>query len=74
MCEKKKCSLCEIPKPLTEFHKDKYAKTGYKSHCKSCFKEHYQDKKIQHVYYQKWYAKVCAERLEKNKSENVCVV
>jgi len=32
----KKCSKCGVEKPLSEFHKDKYKKNGYKSRCAEC--------------------------------------
>ena len=32
----KLCKKCNIEKNLNEFHKDKYAKNGYKSFCKIC--------------------------------------
>lgn len=30
------CKLCEEPKPLTEFHRDKNASDGYRAQCKPC--------------------------------------
>jgi hypothetical protein len=34
----KKCSNCNIEKIITEFHKHKYSKGGYRSKCKECRK------------------------------------
>lgn len=34
--ETKICSSCEEPLPLSEFHRDRTHKDGYKSNCKSC--------------------------------------
>ena len=33
------CNKCGISKDITEFHKDKYSKDGYKNTCKSCIKK-----------------------------------
>ena len=41
----KKCSKCKIQKPLVEFHRNKRAKDGRKSHCKSCTAQHYEENK-----------------------------
>ena len=41
----KQCSKCKQSKPLTEFSKDKTKCTGYRSECKSCVKEYYQNNK-----------------------------
>ena len=50
MC--KVCIICKIEKPLTEFHKHKRRKDGYREQCKECrsnnFKENYEDIKIIH--------------------------
>lgn len=50
MC--KVCIICKIEKPLTEFHKHKRRKDGYREQCKICrsnnFKENYEDIKIEH--------------------------
>ena len=35
----RKCSKCEITKPKTDFHKDKWDKDGIKTICKECYKE-----------------------------------
>lgn len=35
----KKCTKCQEIKNLTEFHKQKGRKDGYRSHCKICIKE-----------------------------------
>lgn len=35
----KKCTWCEVEKPLTEFYKSNSKKSGYKSHCKTCVLE-----------------------------------
>jgi hypothetical protein len=34
----KKCNICEIIKPFTEFHKHKHQKDGYNTICKECRK------------------------------------
>jgi hypothetical protein len=50
MC--KVCIICKIEKPLTEFHKHKRRKDGYREQCKVCrsnsFKENYEVIKITH--------------------------
>lgn len=35
----KTCSCCKKSLPIEDFVKDKYALTGYKSHCKACVRE-----------------------------------
>ena len=35
----KKCSVCTISKPLTDFHKSSSTKTGVQSRCKACNRE-----------------------------------
>jgi hypothetical protein len=32
----KKCGRCLLSHPLSDFNKDKYTKSGYRSQCKSC--------------------------------------
>jgi len=34
--ENQLCSKCSCEKPLSEFHKDKYKKSGYTSQCRQC--------------------------------------
>ena len=41
----KLCKICNISKPLVEFHKDKTTKDGLQAKCKSCSKQHSQDNK-----------------------------
>ena len=41
----KRCSKCKDGKPLTEFHKDRRSKDGYKQWCKSCRKAYKQSEK-----------------------------
>lgn len=36
MIKVKKCSACKIKKPVTEYHKTKSSKDGYKTNCKLC--------------------------------------
>lgn len=33
----KTCSKCGIEKPLSQFHKDKYASGGVRTNCKACY-------------------------------------
>lgn len=59
------CTKCDTPKPLEEFHKDKNNPSGFRSCCKLCFKENYQDKSIQKIYYRKWFNNHYEQRVEK---------
>lgn len=34
----KTCTVCSIPKPLSEFQEDKSCKSGYSNKCKQCHK------------------------------------
>lgn len=36
----KECSRCGTLKPLSEYHKSKKIKSGYRAHCKECHKKH----------------------------------
>jgi len=39
MIDVKICTKCSIEKPLSDFNKDKYSKTGYTFKCMVCFSE-----------------------------------
>jgi len=39
----KKCNICQIEKPYTEFNKNKYAPDGHLSKCRVCVKQYYKD-------------------------------
>ena len=41
----KTCNKCNQTKPLTEFHKDKNTKDGFRQQCKECVNEYYQKNK-----------------------------
>lgn len=43
----KKCSKCSSIKPLSEFHKTKQSKDGYKTECKSCRSIYAKQKRIE---------------------------
>ena len=38
--ESKKCSKCDVVKPLDEFYKEKPRKDGHRSDCKECLKQY----------------------------------
>lgn len=40
MMEKFTCSTCKLPKPVTEFSRNKCTRTGYNNCCKSCIREY----------------------------------
>jgi hypothetical protein len=72
----KKCSKCEIEKPLTEFYKDKTKKDGLKSCCKICSektKKTYRQNNFEKVRdsskkrYDKYYKNNSNDILEKNR-------
>lgn len=52
--ETKTCSKCEKTKPISEFTRNRSAKTGYRSDCKQCQKETRD----------RWYSKAMQERPE----------
>jgi Fe-S-cluster-containing dehydrogenase component len=39
----KKCKICQIEKPYTEFNKNQYAPDGHLSKCRACVKQYYKD-------------------------------
>jgi len=47
--ESKICNVCDMEKPISEFHKDKTKKGGYRNKCKTCqstyIKKYYKDNK-----------------------------
>lgn len=45
------CGRCFLEKPLSEFNKDKYSKSGYRSQCKDCMKA---ERKRLKSYYREW--------------------
>lgn len=66
----KKCKTCKIELPLCNFTKDKYAKDGVWSKCKSCNKS-YNDKRKE--YKSNWYQEnkeANKERIKKYRLEN----
>lgn len=46
----KTCSRCKLEKNLFEYHKDFYAKDGFKSACKKCIKQKYNSKEAKKYY------------------------
>ena len=57
----KKCKICSIEKPLSEFHKDKGLKDGYNSKCKSCRNE----------YQKQYWTKRTKTQIQKRKSYKI---
>lgn len=57
MIEAKTCNICNLEKDLTNFHKDKSKKDGYRNKCKICQKK----------YLQKYYVTNINKIKEKNK-------
>jgi len=53
----KKCTKCDIIKPLNEFVKSKNLKSGYGYHCKQCLREYNRNryKTHSHVWKQHWH-------------------
>lgn len=43
----KQCSKCKVRKNISEFHKTKYQKDGYKTECKQCRKTYAKQKRIE---------------------------
>ena len=39
----KKCNVCNIEKPLTEFNKNKHSPDGLLNKCRVCVKQYYKD-------------------------------
>jgi hypothetical protein len=56
MLKDKKCSHCQLIKPLTEFHKNKSKKDGFADFCKKCYKELYSEDILKRAarYYKKY--------------------
>ena len=73
--ELKRCSKCDKIKPLSDFHKDKSKKSGYKSQCKSCLdteeKREYSRKyrESHKEYYKEKHAEYRARNREKIKED-----
>lgn len=71
----KSCGRCSLIKEFSEFNKDKYSKTGYRSQCKDCMKkererlsDHY--KKWRSTEEKKeWYREYRKARYEKDKNK-----
>ena len=51
----KKCTRCGIEKARSGFSKDRKAKDGLSSQCRSCHAEHYQDNRTEKLEYQRIY-------------------
>jgi hypothetical protein len=47
----KQCGRCKESKPLSEYNKDKYTKSGYRSQCKECMSKERDKMKD---YYKQW--------------------
>ena len=43
----KQCSKCKVRKNISEFHKTKYQKDGYKTECKECRKTYAKQKRVE---------------------------
>ena len=43
----KQCSKCKVRKNISEFHKTKYQKDGYKTECKQCRKTYAKQKRVE---------------------------
>lgn len=72
MNKTKSCSKCHKNKQFSEFHKDKYSKDGYKSYCKFCVKNYYEQNKTkmrkrQKEYYEQNKSKINKRQVEYNK-------
>ena len=51
----KVCTKCGIEKPLSEFYKDKYQKSGYTSHCKACHTQYaIENRERRNLYAKEW--------------------
>jgi len=71
----KLCGRCKAEKPIAEFNKDRYAKSGYRSQCKDCMAE---ERKRLRKHYKEWrskpeikqkYAKYRRDRYQENKKK-----
>jgi hypothetical protein len=68
--EKKVCSKCGVEKSLSEYQKNKYSKTGYRSECSECSKE--KRKKIPKdkiILYNKKFRELNREKLNKKQKD-----
>lgn len=50
-CFMKKCGRCGVEKEFSEFNKDKYTKSGYRSQCKACMTK---EREVLSDYYKAW--------------------
>lgn len=69
----KQCTKCKERKLLTEFYRDKYAKGGFRPHCKkcsdTCHRKYYQIHKIEIAKNYKEYAKTNQSKQAKRKAD-----
>jgi len=69
-----KCTKCNEEKPITEFHKHKLYKTGYRSQCKTCSRLYYEANKERSAIVGKAYRDAnkerTSERVKRWNSEN----
>lgn len=60
----KRCTVCGIVKPASEFYKRKAAKCGLQSRCKQCSKKHYEEHK-------EYYTKYREDHKEKERNYDI---
>jgi len=65
----KECSKCGEEKPLSDFHKQKLGKYGFRSQCKKCRKEHCQRNKEQMKKYRQENKEHISKRMKKYRQE-----
>jgi hypothetical protein len=65
----KKCTICKIEKPLSEYHKSKALKSGHKGDCKNCVRVRKQaNKEYISNYRKKYYQENLADELKRSKN------
>lgn len=71
--ETKKCSKCQIIKPLNKFYKDKFRKDGYTCQCKKCRSEYFREYHRNNIgKFKKWskeYYQINCKEILKDKNE-----
>ena len=74
--ELRRCSKCEIDKPLSGFTRNKAKKCGYNSYCKECNKDyqkkHYEDNKLNYIDKKNNRKNVLKEHINSIKLKNKC--
>ena len=67
MTETRRCSRCKEIKPITEFYKDKYRKSGYGYNCKPCGRAYTKEYQKIDIYKEKLKAYLASKKGKANR-------